>query len=77
MAAHAQPRGHAQPPSEWTTYPFGGGDGTGSDGREWTSRSFPVGGTTVTIITNPDGHEHGCESYMLGSDTITLTSVRP
>jgi hypothetical protein len=73
MAAHARPRGHAQPPKEWAT-PFSGGVnryGTGSDGREWTSRSFLVSGTTVTIITNPDGHEHRCESYTLGSDTIT------
>jgi hypothetical protein len=30
-----------------------------------------MGGATYTTITDPDGHERRCESYVLGSQTIT------
>jgi hypothetical protein len=67
LAAHAQP-------TMWRSYPFGSGtnySGTDQRGREWTGRSYDVGGTTYTTITAPDGRERRCSSYMLGSERIT------
>jgi hypothetical protein len=45
--------------------------GTDRQGREWTARSYDVGGTTYTVITGPDGKERRCESYPFGSGTVS------
>jgi hypothetical protein len=67
LAAHAQP-------TEWRSYPFGSGTnytGTDAQGREWTGRSYDLGGVTYFDAAGPDGRHVHCQSSTLGSDTTT------
>jgi hypothetical protein len=66
-AAHAQP-------TSWQSYPFGSGrnyTGTDARGGQWSARSYQNGGTTYFDATGPDGRNQHCQSYELGSQTIT------
>jgi hypothetical protein len=38
---------------------------------QWTARSYDLGGTTCTTITDPTGRERRCSSYVFGSERIT------